>query len=446
MEPDPTSPVTPSAHDKVILAKLRHICDEFRNSHDNDLTDAWQSIDSLNLGIGPKNRVTSALRAGITDMIRKGHANDGIAMAIIDKVYMKRKEYGEVYEICNDLLSIGQDGKRATREGILIEYMVNRAVNRIVTSPNPKAHSSLAPKLIGLLERRAGMLGVDVDMRHDEDDGFQRALEISRDIYARQRLEPAATLDPWLRAHYRLAYAFLGLSPKKIANMVKKRADLAYYASMARESPQLEDSAPNTLDGLESMIRFMEARGMPVYDTGQYAPWRGGLCHRKFLQYAFEMRLYVHFSTVTKEIELEPAIEDGKFADLRVCDCYIEAYAPRDVAAIGFEHIFHTNSRSGLLRKLFTKDQIGHFGDRQSLVIVEDPYNYVADKDFQAKLTKKIKTSKKLGGVLVAKDMGRHYECALVKSLAVASPIQPATEEMVIRALGMPYTSCGKGR
>ena len=439
MEPDPTSPVTPSAHDKVILAKLRHICDEFRNNHDDDLTDAWQSIDSLKLDIGPKNRVTSALRAGITDMIRKGHANDGIAMAIIDKVYIKRKEYGEVYEICNDLLSIAQDGKRATREGILIEYMVNRAVNRIVTNPNPKAHSSLAPKLIGLLERRAGMLGMDMDMRHDEANEFQRALEISRDIYARQRLEPAATLDPWLKAHYRRTYAFLGLSPEKIAGMVKKRVDLAYYASMARESPQLEDSAPNTLDCLESMIGLMESRGMPVHNRGQYAPWRGGLCHRKFLQYAFEMRLYVHFSTVTKEIGLEPAIEDGKFADLRVCDCYIEAYAPRDVAAIGLEHMFHTNSRSGLLRKLFTKDQIGHFGARESLLIVEDPRNYVADMGFLAELAERIKRSKRVGGVLIAKDMGRHYKCALVKSPVATPPILPATEEMVIGALETAY-------
>ncbi len=84
----------------------------------------------------------------------------------------------------------------------------------------------------------------------------------------------------------------------------------------------------------------------------------------KFLQYVFEMRLYVHLCALVKEVEPEPAIDKGKMADLRVCDCHIEAYAPREMVAIEFEHIFHTNSRSGLLRKALSKRQIRHFGVR----------------------------------------------------------------------------------
>ena len=447
-EPDPAvSPnqTTPSAHDKVILTKLQHICDEFRNSHDDDPTDAWQSIDSLNLGIGGKNRVTSALRAGIVDMIRTGRANDGLAMAIINRVYIQRSKYDEIYEICNDLLNRGRKDKRAMMQSILVECLINRTVDRIVKGEHLKTHKDLAPKLLELLKRKANALELDIDMRHDEANEFQNILKISRNIFARQQLEPAETLDPWLKARYPLMYEFLGLCPEKIAELVKRRVDLVYYASMAHESPKLTGSPPNALDGLESMIGFMESRSMPIHDVGKYASWRGGLREWKFLQYAFEMRLYVHFYAINEKTELEPAIEGRRRADLRVHDCYIEAYAPRDVVAIEFGHILPINSRRGLLYKALSKSQIRHFGERQSLLIVEDPHNYVTDDKFQGELARRIKRSKRLGGVLVAKDLGRHYQCALVKSPAATSPILPATEEMVIRALETPYTTNGKG-
>ncbi len=447
-EPDPAvSPnqTTPSAHDKVILTKLQHICDEVRSSHDGDPTDAWQSIDSLNLYIGGKNRVTSALRAGIVDMIRTGHANDGIAMAIIDRVYMQRDEYGEIYEVCNDLLNLEGDDRQTVMRGILVEYLINRTTYRIINGEDPKAHKGLAPGLLGLLKRRADMLGLDIDMRHGEDDEFYRISEISRNIFARRQLEPTETIEPWLKASYPRMYEFLALCPEKITELVKRRVDLVYYASMALELPKLAGSRPNALDGLESMIAFMWAHNMPIHDSAKYASWRGGLREWKFLQYAFEMRLYVHLCAVTGEIELEPAIDDGRRADLRVHDCYIEAYAPRDVVAMEFGHIFPTNSRRGLLRKALSKSQIRHFGTRQSLLIVEDPHNYVTDDKFQGELAKRIRGNRRLGGVLVARDLGRHYRCALVRNPEATSPIQPTIEEMVMRALGTPYTANGKG-
>ena len=441
-KPDPAvSPnqTTPSAHDKVVLAELRRICDEFRNSHDDDLTAAWESLDSPKFRISDKNSVASALRAGIMDMIRAGHAKEGLAMAILDRVYMQNYRYDEVYEVCNDLLNIDGDAKHAISRGILIEYLINRTVDRIVTGKKPEAHKSLAPKFLDLLKKRADELEMDIDMRHGETDKFQRILGISRNIYARRELESAEMLDTWLKACYPRMYAFLGLYPKKTAELVKKRVDLAYYASMAHESPKFAGTPLNALEGIESMIRCMNAHHMPIHDTRRYSSWRRNMGNWMFLQYAFEMRLYVHFCAVGEKAELEPGIEDGKRADLRVGNCYIEAYAPRDMAVIEFGHIFYTNSRRGLLRKALAKSQIEHFGARQSLLIVEDPHNYVTDKDFQAKLTKKIRRNKKLGGVLVAKDMGQHYQCALVKNPKATSPIRPAIEEMVMRALGTPY-------
>ena len=436
-----TSPnsTIPSVHDKAILADLQSICDKFRNSHDDDPTDAWESIDSLNLDIGGKNRVTSTLRAGIVDLIRTGHANDGLAMAILDKVYMQRYEYCEIYEVCNDLLNLEGNDRRAMMQGILVEYLINRTVYRIINSMNPETHKSLAPKFLDLLKKRADELKMNIDMRNEETDKFQRVLGISRNVYARRKLGSAITLDTWLKACYPRMYAFLGLSPKKTTELVKKRVDLVYYASMARESLRLAGPPLNALDGVESMIRFMNARNMPIHDTGRYATWRRDMRKWMFLQYAFEMRLYVHLCAINEEAELEPAIDGGRRTDLRVHDCYIEAYAPRDVVAMEFGHILPINSRSNLLRKTFSKRQIRHFGARQSLLIVEDPHNYVTDDKFQGKLAKRIRGNRRLSGVLVAKDMGQHYQCALVKNPKATSPIQPTIEEMVMRALGTPY-------
>ncbi len=443
MEPkaSPGTPMNPKAltsHDRVILEELQLICDRAANGNDG-LAAAWHGLDTLNLQIGQKNRPTRALRAGIIGMIRTRHVNYSLAMAILDRVYMQRKRYDEMYEVCGDLLDLDKKEGQQAVKSVLVEYIINCTISRIITGQDPGAHRSLAPKFLDLLEKRASSLDIEIDTRKGKADEFQRALDISRDIYAKRYLEPAITLEPWLKSHYPHLYKFLGLSPKKIINLLKRRADIVYCASAAMSSQQKKNAQVDTLDTLESMVNIIESGSMTVHAKKDLSSWRDGLCERKFLQSALEMRLYVHLAAQTPEIELGPAMEAGKRADFRVRGCYIEAYTSRDVAAMEFGQMVHTNSRRRLLRKVLSKSQIGYFGSRQSLLIIEDPRNYVDDVDFLGELSARIGSNERLGGVLIARDMGRHYRCALVKSPTSASPVHPPTMELVIKALETPY-------
>lgn len=192
-----------------------------------------------------------------------------------------------------------------------------------------------------------------------------------------------------------------------------------------------------TLDELESLLSAMERRGL---DTGnaRYDPWRMGICRKRLMPCLLEMRLYIHFLLVDKNLELEPPIGNGKLADLKVFDMYVEAFVPHDATSTAFRRMQFTNSRCALASKIRNKRQVCSFGGRRSVIVVEDPHDYVDNSEFQSMLAAKITVLPQLAAVFIIRDIGRHYRRAVVRNPEAAMGIAPEMEQTVMWALGTP--------
>lgn len=428
-------------HDRWVYLQLRRACDGFHKDYDRAMQDARDKIGSLNLDIGNGNTVTPMLRAYIVDMIKMG-LNDGLAMAILDRVYIQRGMYDEFFAICDDILAFEGEARGRMMGSFLVEYMINRVVHRLSgNQEGPQEIGRLAGRCVGLLRRRADVLGIDVPEHRGESNPLYRASLVSMDVHARRGLESPQSIARLLRDYPALC-GFLGLSDDKIPPLVQKAADIAYHASIAihirQSAPRHTRPRPGPLDCLESLLRALEARGIRTGDP-RYSEWRSGMLGKKLAQYLFEMRLYLHFLQACDSPELEPPIDNGKFADLRIGDLYIEAFAPHDAIDTAYGHIRFADSRRSLVSKIFGKKQICSFGNRRAVIVVEDPHDYVDDTAFQGMLARRIPARPQLAAIFVIRDVGDCYRCAVVRNPEAALGITPQAEQMVMRALGTPY-------
>lgn len=427
--------------DRQVYLQLRKICDGFYRDYGRAMLEAWDRIDSMDMGASGGGAVTPGLRAHIVDMIKMG-LDDGLAAAILDRVYLQRGEYGELCGVCRDILAFeGYAGDRMVGS-TLPECVINQMISRLSAEQgDPRVREELAGKCAALLRRRAAALGIGVPEHKEEFNPLYRASLVAMDVYARRALEPPQKIATLLRG-YPLLWRFLELSDGKAATLAQKAADLTYHASIAihirQSAPRHLRPRAGLLDYLESLLRAMESRGIDAGDPG-YAGWRDGMRGKKLVQYSFEMRLYLHLLSAFENLKLEPPIDNGKHADFKVRDLYIEAFAPHDAAHTAFGNMRFANPRQALARKIRDKKQVCSFGSRRAVIIVDDPHDYVDDPAFQEVLARRIAARPQLAAVFVARDIGDLYRCAIVRNPEAALEITPETEQMVTRALGTPY-------
>lgn len=417
--------------------QMRRACEEFGRDCGAAMRRARDKIGRVSLGAGA---ASPELRAYIVDMIRAG-LDDALALAILDRVYLQNGLYGDYLDVCEDTLGFGGHARDMMVGSTLVEYAVHQLVGRLLSAQaSQQEHDGLAKKCAGLLEGRARMLGMDMFAHTDESDPLYRADLIAMDIYARRRFEPPGEIARLFQGYSRIC-GFLGMAPDEIASGTQKGTDLAYYASAAinikRATPFHERLKAGPLDELELALEAMERRGLDARD-GMYDEWRSGICGRELIQRLLEMRLYLHFLPVDRDLELEPRIDGCKKADLRVRDLHIEAFAPHEAARTAFGRIVPKSYPGDMVGKILRKEQIDSFGDRLSMIIMEDPHGHVDDTAFHGRLAGAIRPHAQLGGVLIARDMGDRYACRLVRNPGAEREITPEVERVVMQALGTP--------
>lgn len=418
--------------------QLRGTCEEFDRDCDAAKSRALDRMGRVSLDAN--GGVSPGLRARIVDMIKAG-LDDDLALTILDIVYLQNGLYGEYLGVCGAILEFEGHSRDLAVGSALVELAIHQLVDRLsAAQASRQERDALAGKCAKLLEGRARMLGMGIFAHDKEYDPLYRADLAAMDIYARRRPEPPGEIAHLLRGYSELR-GFLGLALDRIPP-VQKETDLAYYASVAinikRETPFHGRQKAGPLDELESLLKSMKLRGLDARN-GMYNAWRAGMCGKELLQRLLEMRLYLHLMPEDRDIELEPGIDGGKKADLRVHGLYIEAFAPHEAARTAFGRIVSKGYPGDIVGKILRKDQIDAFGDRHSMIIMEDPHNYVSDAGFQGRLADKIRPHAQLGGVMIARDAGANYECAFVKNATAASEITPEIEQAVTKALETPY-------
>lgn len=418
--------------------QMRGACEEFGRDYAKSRDRARGKIGQIRLDAA--GAASTELRAYIVDMIKAG-LDDTLALTVLDRVYLQNGLYSEYLDVCGEVLRFGGYARDMMVGSTLVEYAVHQLVGHLAgAQASAQERDKLGEKCAELLEGRARMLGIDMFGHGDESDPLYRADLVAMDIHARRSLEPPGEIAGLLQGYPRLC-AFLGLAPDKISSQIQKKTDLSYYASVAinvgRTTPFHEAPRAGLLDELELLLEAMGNRGLDARD-GMYDEWRKGMLGTELLQRLLEMRLYLHFLPVDRDLELEPAIDNDKKADLRVRDLYVEAFAPHEAARTAFGHIVLKNYPEGQVRKVLRKSQIDSFGDRLSMIVMEDPHGYVGDGAFHRRLAEMIRPHAQLGGVLVARDMENRYACKLVRNPGAANEITPGVEQMVTRALEAP--------
>jgi len=428
-------------HEREAYLQMRKASEEFGRDCSKAMDRARDKIGRVSMDMGRGGSPSPEFRAYIVDMIRAG-LEDGLALAILDRVYLQNGMYEELFGVCDDILKFRGYPKDMMMGSRLVESAMHRLVCRLLAwKGSEQERDGLVTRCVGLLEGRARMLGIDISGHGEESSLLYRADLIAMDVLARRHFEPPSEIMRFLECYPRLC-VFLRLTPDKVSSLVQKKADLVYYASIAiherGSAPFHEIPRANPIDGLELLLQAMESRGPDIRDA-RYDSWRGGLCGKEFLQRILEMRLYLHFLAVDRDVELEPRIGGCKRADLRALGMYVEAFAPHEATRTAFGHIVLKNYPDDLVRKIRKKHQIDAFGGRRSMIVVEDPHSYVDDKEFQKRLVHMIRQHGQLGGVLIARDVGTHYRCKLVKNPGAVSGITPSEERTIMQALGTPY-------
>lgn len=426
--------------DQRVYLELKRVDNDFCKKYNAAMREAWDRVDRLDPGADGGSGITPALGGRIVDMIQEG-LDDALALVMLDRVYLQNGLYAEYLDVCGDILKFKGHARDVMVGSTLVEYAVHQLVSHLsAAQASAQERDGLAAKCAELLKGRARMLGMDMFEHGDESDPLYRADLIAMDICARRSFEPPGEIAGLLQGYPRLC-AFLGLAPDGISPLVEKRADIAYYASVAinvrRATPFHERPRAGPLDELEWLLGAMKNRGLDARD-GRYDSWRSGMCGEELLQRLLEMRLYLHFLPVDRNLELEPAIDNGKKADLRVRHLYIEAFAPHEAARTAFGHIVPKDYPDGQARKVLRKKQIDSFGDRLSMIVMEDPRSCVDDGAFHRRLACMIRPHTQLGGVLIARDTGGRYACRLVRNPGAAHEITPGVEQTVTRALETP--------
>lgn len=424
--------------DKRVYLELRKANDSLLKKCDLARREAWDGIDRLGPDAGG---ITPALGGRIVDMVRAG-LDEGLAIVMLESIYIRNRRYGELFGICEDILGFEGHARDLMQGSTLVESTIHQLVRHLAGGQeSPQDLGRLADRCANILSRRARALGIDIAEHKEESNPLYRIDLIAMDICARRHIEPPQKIAGLLRGYSRTC-AFLGLTPDKISPLAQKRTDLAYHASIAMHlrgsAPRHTRPRPNPFDILELMLHAMELRGLDLRD-GRYDGWRDGLCHKKFTQTLFEMRLHLHLLAVDDNPELEPPIDNGKQADLRVGDLHIEAFAPREASSTAYGHMLFTDPHGSLVNKICGKEQACSFGQRRSIIVVEDPHDYAGDEGFLKELAEGIGERPQVGGVLLARDCGIKYACAFVKNPRAISEIPPEVEEMVVRALGAPF-------
>lgn len=418
--------------------QIRRACEEFGTDCARAMDRARDKIGRTGLNTGG---ASPELRAYIVDMIKRG-LEDVLALDILDRVYLQNGLYDECLDICDDILRFDGYARDIMVGSTLVECSVHRLVSLLPTEQaSQQKRVKLAARCTRVLEGRARMLGMDMFEHGEESDPLYRADLIAMDIYSRRHFEAPGEIARLFQGYPRLC-EFLGHDPDKMLSRAQKKTYLAYYASVAinvrRSTPFHGIPRAGPLDELESLLEAMERRGLDSRD-GRYGAWRSGICGMELLQRSLEMRLYLHFLAVDDNPELEPHIDNGKRADLRVGDLYIEAFAPHEASRTAFGHMLRKSGPGDMVDKLGKKSQIDSFGHRHSMIIMEDPHDYARDGWFLERLTRMISRHAQLGGVLVAMDAKSHYTCRLVRNPSAGREITPGMERMVMRALETPY-------
>ncbi len=432
-------------NDKQIFKALRLVCAPYIEEYNHNLSETDTKLGfelrKIDFDISP----TPALRERIVDMIRFGHVDEGLLLRILVRVYANHGLYDELFHVCEDVLNFKGDDRNRLLSGTLVESVIYMTVFRLATIDSRDARDYLASRCLKMLERRASTLCLNVEMYTNESNPLHRISMIAYDVLSRQKFEPAYVLAPWIRTNYPKLYKFLNLTRKNIALMIGKKSDLLYDASAALryEKHRLPVDKPyfGALGELESMLELVPLDTLEISNTEHYGEWKKDLRQKKLCQSLFEMRLYLHFRNITNAIELEPLIDTPKHADLKVHNLYIEAYSPRVTLPTTYNPALRVNFYDDLIWKILNKPQIKYFGTRQSLLIVEDPFNYVNDSTFHQKLTEAIRLHPQLGGVFIVRANGLCYRSSFVRNLNAQSPIPSFVESLVELALESPYAS-----
>lgn len=449
------------------ISQMTSMGNQFLAAYSSNLSNFRHMLGTMLAHMKPSFRPGRDMDDRVVDMARFGSgADDWMIKAVLEEMYLERGLYEQACGICSRITEFDGYDMHRMMASTLVEDMLNeilghlhrckdaRHVDHMVerglpVSPKCKDGEyldSLATKCLELLERRAARLGLDIVPDKRENNLLRKAADFALGVQARRRTRDAAEIEEHIRSAYPESHSFLELDQEWVLRkMTEQKVPLVQDISSKIECQDLarirnvECSAKGALDMLEPMLRFRKARGIRV-DPGVASRWKRGIRGMELWECLLEMDLHLRFVRAGSDVAVDVALrgadgkkkgEQGPNVDLRVGECLVEVYSPKDKEVLVPNHVTSVRKPGkALMDAVLKKSQLPHVGGEQTVLVVGCAGGEFFNIDIlRPRLEERLGDGEQPGAIFfVLQDGGRYrIECIVNKNAVAAIPDKTMT-------------------
>ena len=417
--------------DKGSVRALDIIMSKFETARQEHLGDLRKQLEYVTDRVGNKISLGSHMRCYIVNLARFDHDTDDVAiMHILNNMYVKNGLYDPLCDICEDMMGFKGADRLKMMGSIIIEYAIMSLLEHIALNGKISQAKEIIDRCRDLLERRESVLSLNCGI-NPSIATFNYAYYLASDIARRRTIKSAVWIDSWIKVNHPDSYAFLQLGEAKINKMIQKKSILTRHVSACVRS-----NIPLILDKLDNILQV--ARQNNIRLRGIPGKWVPALRSRHLYETAFEMEVYVRLMLDWGKVELHPSINCGKKADYCVDDLYIEAYAPHGYVWPNGKFLSDAKSEFGLHTSILEKEQLDHFGRRQSMLVVNCPHELFGNAELGKLLRCHIREKTQLGVIVLVNDWGYHSSTQYLINDCADVPVPLPMVKKVMAALEKP--------
>lgn len=350
--------------DSDAISQISNIGNQFLAAYSSNLGNFRHALGTMLAHMKSSFRPGKDMDDRVVDMARFGSgADDWMIKAVLEEMYLERGLYEQACGVCSRILEFeGYDMHRMMASTVVEDMLgeilahlrrceaaghVDGMIERgLPISPKCKdrAHlESLGSQCLRLLERRAGLLGLDIVPDRREGSPLRRAADFALMVQARRSTRGSGEIGEHIMSGYPESHAFLELGQGRVlGEMAEQKSPLAQDVSAKIECQNLarirnaECHAKSALDMLEPMLRFAKSRGVGV-DPAVEGRWKMGIRGTDLWECLLEMDLYLRLVRAGSDVaagmgpcgEGEREGSKASCVGLRVDGCLVEARSTR---------------------------------------------------------------------------------------------------------------------
>lgn len=339
--------------DADVVAQVMPLAKQFRDAYAEALSDYRRMLGAMAAHMGPLG-LGAEMLDHVVNMARFGSgADDWMVRTVIAELYLGRGLFGEACDMCERMIQFEGHDMARMAGSTLIERVLGSVLGRLRAREEPgraegmaaaglpaspgfgeRGHTeALAQRCLGLLERRAACLGLEIRPDPAEGDLLRRASDFARAVQERRRARGVGEVAAHILGRYPESCAFLGLQDAaEVERLVTADAPLVrgvreqMDAHRTAEIRNVECPAVTALDWLEPMIRLVRGDGLEI-KAATRKRWSEEARSGSPWECVFEADLFLRLLRAGAEVETDvavPGTAGGDVADMRVDGCLAE--------------------------------------------------------------------------------------------------------------------------